>query len=132
MVVYPPAISRLAVTQHTRHPDTSSTPLAIKMRLLSLRFLTALALPATVTAAHIEMCSRLLNVVNLFSAAECSHTQANWAMTTEMDPQWFQTMQASNGCQNILNDAKSIRVSYLDEKCSCEWPFLCPCEERLD
>jgi hypothetical protein len=84
-----------------------------------MKFLPLVALlPATL--ASVDICSRLVNIVNLFSADQCDHVQQNWVMATELDPQWFATMQTSNGCQNIMGDAKSIRVSYLDDKCSCK------------
>ncbi|KAK5657947.1 hypothetical protein OQA88_2499 [Cercophora sp. LCS_1] len=82
-----------------------------------MKSLALLALLPT-TLASIDICSRLVNIVNLFSGEQCDHVQQNWVMATQLDPQWFATMQTSNGCQNILEDAKSIRVSYLDEKCS--------------
>ncbi|KAK0620980.1 hypothetical protein B0T14DRAFT_567694 [Immersiella caudata] len=70
-------------------------------------------------AAPVETCSRLVNIVNLFSAGQCNHVEHNWVMATQLDPQWFQTVRTSNRCQNTWGDEKSIRVSYLDKK----YPF---------
>lgn len=103
---------RTKKNQATTKPQVTAHTAIMKFLPLFALFPTALA--------SVDICSRLINIVNLFSAEQCDHVQQNWVMATELDPQWFATMQTSNGCQNIMEGAKSIRVSYLDEKCSCK------------
>lgn len=87
------------------------------MKLIPITALASLTLQ--VTASPIGACSDLLSIVSLYTANQCANSEPFWMLSTRLDT-WVTFLAENDGCQatNSTWDISSMRVGYLDEKCS--------------